>query len=162
MWRTRWASWGELVREKIGEWKMEPTSKKKEGEMPSVFKKTGQWVNENCEVWLDKGVHLLGLDADVFGNVRLAQCWRKSDDVTIRPSCEAIEKFENLYKWMTRGSSSKEEKKLREMLDVAKIDRSIKGDFCNKASGEDVYVALSYIVYLFLGSISERLFRQRQ
>ena len=85
-----------------------------------------------------------------------------SDNVTIYPSCEAIEKIENLCKWMTKGSSSKVEKKLKEMLEVAKIDRSIKGDFCNKACGEDVYVALSCIVYLYLGSISERLFRQRQ
>ena len=129
--------------------------------MPSVFKKMGAWVNDNCGIWEDKGVHLLGLKAEVFGNVSLAQCWRESDNVTAYPSCEAMEKYENLYKWMTRGSSSKVEHKLKEMLNVAKVDRNIKGNFCTKTSGEDVYVALSYVVYLYLGSISEKPFRRR-
>ena len=121
----------------------------------------GRWVIENCAVWVDKGVNILKMEPDVFANVDLAQCWRESDDVTIYPSSRAVEHMERLYRWMIRGSNNKIDQKVKEMLNIAKIDRDLKTDLCIKASGADIYVALSYIVYLFLGSISEDLFRRR-
>ena len=103
---------------------------------------------------------MLGIDAEIFGAASISQSWRESDDVMIYPSCDAVRKFEGLYKWIIRGSPSKVENKMKDVLKIAKIDRQVRGDYCTKISGEDVYVALSYIVYLYLGSLSEKWFRR--
>ena len=47
------------------------------------------------------------------------------------------------------------------MLKVTKIDINVKTRYNQKLTGEDVYVAISYIAYLYLGNIGEDLFRRR-
>ena len=164
MWRMKWESWGILVREKIGEWKREENDsekKKRSGEMPAVFRNMGKWVRDNYETWEEKGLNILRAEADEFASVSLAQSWKENDDVAIYPSCKAIEHMEKLYKWMTRGSLQKNDQKVKEILKVTKIDISVKTRYNLKLTGEDVYVAISYIAYLHMGIIGEELFKRR-
>ena len=164
MWKGKWESWGILVREKIGEWKREENDnekKKRSGEMPTVFRTMGKWVKDNYEIWEEKGLNILKADAEEFASVSMAQSWKENDDVMIYPSCKAVEHMEKLYKYLTRGSLQKNDQKVKEILKITKIDTSIKTKYNPKLTGEDVYVAISYIAYLYMGYVGGELFKRR-
>ena len=164
-WKAKWESWGELVREKIGEWRKaeeESEKKKKSGELPAVFRDLGKWVRENSAIWEEKGMNILKDDGEEYVNASMKQSWKENDDVMIYPSCKAIEHIEKLYKYLTRGSLQKNDQKVKEMLKLTKIDTSKKSKYNAKITGEDVYVAISYIAYMYMGNVDSDLFKQRQ
>ena len=140
----------------------ESERKRKSGEMPLIFRNMKPWVKSNRKPWEKKGMDILKADPDEFINVKLAKSWRETDEIMIYPSCKAIEHMEKLYKYMVRGKSDKNvDKKVLETLSIVSINMEIETEFDHELSGEDVHVAISYVIFMYLGSLGADVFKQR-
>ena len=131
--------------------------------MPPIFKNMKQWVNSNRKPWEKKGMNILKADPDEFINVKLAKSWRETDGIMIYPSCKAIEHFEKLYKYMARGKNDRNiERKVLETLCAVSINIDVESEFDHGLTGEDVHVAISYVIFMYLGSLGADMFKQRK
>ena len=127
LWKMKWNYWGDLVRARIRKWREEVNEEMKEAmkpkkvkmrevEMPEKFRMMGTFCKENCDAWEGKGVQLLGIDPEEFGVVSIAKSWRESTQVMMWPSSEAMKNFEELFKWIIKGTTHKLENKLKDIL----------------------------------------------